>query len=232
VATIPTRIAKDMTSSLPIVFGAVLDPVGNGIVANLTRPEGNLTGIEYLVATIPKLIELAKELSPQTKAIAHLFEPAARGSERSGELADASDTARRLGLTYRAFPISAVEDISRTLDTAVGEGFDTFIVDNVGLLQFHRWSIARQAIDRRMKAIGREREFAAIGGLASFGEESLTLYRRMASHVDKILKGTPVAEIPVEQAAKWELVVNQKTAKILGLTIPTHLLARADEVIE
>jgi putative tryptophan/tyrosine transport system substrate-binding protein len=83
-----------------------------------------------------------------------------------------------------------------------------------------------------MKAIGREREFAAIGGLASFGEESLNLYRRMAAHDDKILKGTPVAEIPVEQAAKFELVLNQKTAKALGLTIPAALLVRADEVIE
>jgi putative tryptophan/tyrosine transport system substrate-binding protein len=83
-----------------------------------------------------------------------------------------------------------------------------------------------------MKAIGREREFAAIGGLASFGEESLNLYRRMAAHVDKILKGTRVAEIPVEQAAKFELVLNQNTAKALGLTIPPALLVRADEVIE
>ena len=229
-----TRSAKDTKSSVPIVFGALLDPVGNDIVANLTQPEGNLTGIVYLQETIPKLIEIAKELSPQTNAIAHLFEPAARGSERAvgRELADASEAARRLRLTYRAFATSAVEDIRRNLDTAGVEGFDTLIVDNIGLLQFHRWPIARHALDRRMKAIGREREFAAIGGLASFGEESLNLYRRMAAHVDKILKGTPVAEIPVEQAAKFELVLNQKTAKALGLTIPPALLIRADEVIE
>jgi putative ABC transport system substrate-binding protein len=229
-----TRSAKDTRSSVPIVFGALLDPVGNDIVANLTRPEGNLTGIVYLEETIPKLIEVAKELSPQTRGIAHLFEPAARGSERAvgRELADGSDAAGRLGLTYRAFPTSAVDDIHRNLDTAGVEGFDTFIVDNLGLLQFHRWPIARQALDRRMKAIGREREFAAIGGLASFGEESLNLYRRMAAHVDKILKGTPVAEIPVERAAKFELVLNQQTAKRLGITIPLALLARADEVIE
>src|SRR4051812_24212532 len=148
------------------------------------------------------------------------------------ELADASDAAGRLELKYRAFPTSAVEDIRRNLDTAGVEGFDTLIVDNIGLLQFHRWPIARQALERRMKAIGREREFAAIGGLASFGEESVNLYRRMAAHVDKILKGTRVAEIPVEQAAKFELVLNQKTAKALGLTIPPALLVRADEVIE
>jgi putative ABC transport system substrate-binding protein len=223
-----------MKSSVPIVFGALLDPVENDIVRNPTHPEGNLTGIMYLPDTIPKLIELAKELSPQTEALAHLFEPAARGSERAvgRELADASNAAHRLGLRYRAFPTSAVEDIRRNLDTAAADGFDSFIVDNIGLLQFHRWPIVRQALERRMKAVGREREFAAIGGLASFGEESLNLYRRMAAHVDKILRGTPVAEIPIEQAAKFELVLNQKTAKTLGLTIPAALLVRADEVIE
>jgi putative tryptophan/tyrosine transport system substrate-binding protein len=115
-----TRSAKDTKTSVPIVFGALLDPVANGIVANLTHPEGNLTGIVYLPETIPKLIEVAKELSPQTSAIGHLFEPAARGSEQAvgRELADASDAARRLGLKYRAFPTRAVEDIRRNSDTA------------------------------------------------------------------------------------------------------------------
>ena len=229
-----TRIAKDNTSRLPIVFGAVLDAAGNRIVENLNRPEANLTGIVYLEETIPKLIEIAKELSPQTKAIAHLFEPAARGARRGAgrELAYASDTAQHLGLTYRDFPVNTSDDLRRVLDLAVADGFDCCIVDNVGLLQFNRYSIMRLVRDRRMKAIGREREFAVIGGLASFGEEQLDLYLRMAAHVDKILKGAPVAEIPVERAAKFELVLNRQTAKALGLTIPPTLLARADEVIE
>ena len=229
-----TRIAKDTTTRLPIVFGAVLDAAGNRIVENLNRPEANLTGIVYLEETIPKLIEIAKELSPQTKAIAHLFEPAARGARRGAgrELAYASDTAQHLGLTYRDFPVNTSDDLRRVLDLAVADGFDCCIVDNVGLLQFNRYSIIRLALDRRMKAIGREREFAAIGGLASFGEEQLDLYLRMAAHVDKILKGAPVAEIPVERAAKFELVLNRQTAKAFGLTIPPTLLARADEVVE
>jgi putative ABC transport system substrate-binding protein len=118
------------------------------------------------------------------------------------------------------------------LDVMAGEGFDTLIVDNSGVLQFHRFPIARQALSRQMTAIGRERYFATAGGLASFGEDGSDLYRRVAAHVDKVLRGGRIADIPVEQASKFELVLNQRTAKAMNVEFPRTLLARADEVIE
>ena len=228
-----TRLAQQSATRLPIVFGSVVDATGNGIIANPNRPEGNLTGVVFLNETVPKLIELARELRPESKAIAHLFEPAARGAPIRPELASLqSEAASRLGFAFREFPISSFDDVRSSLDVAAAEGFDTMIADNAGLLQYHRVSIVRYALDRRMAPIGRERLFATAGGLASFGEDGPDLYRRVAAHVDKILKGTPIREIPIEQASKFELVINSRTAKALSIQIPLILLARADEVIE
>jgi len=179
-----TRIAKARTTRLPIIFGSVVDVVGNGILNDPNRPEGNLTGVVYLDETIPKLMELAKELRPQTKVIAHFFEPIERGPPISRELADTySEAAHRLGLEYRQVPIDAFEAFRRGLDKAVAEGCDAAIVDNAGFLQYYRVSIVRYTLGRGIAPIGRERLFATAGGLASFGEEGTDLYRRAAAHV-------------------------------------------------
>ena len=175
-----TRLVQRSDARLPIIFSSVVDAVGNGIVADLNRPERNLTGV-VLLDTVPKLMELAKELRPKAKRIAHLFEPVARGPIRRELATQQSEAARRLDLAFREFPIEAIEEMPRLLDVMAGEGFDTLIVDNAGLLQFHRFPIGRQALSRQMAAIGRERLFATAGGLASFGEDGSDLYRRVAA---------------------------------------------------
>jgi putative tryptophan/tyrosine transport system substrate-binding protein len=227
------RLAKEGRPRFPVVFSSLSDIPGSGLVTDPNRPSGNMTGVALREETIPKLLELAKELRPEVRLVGHIFEPAARAAPVRPELAQAyAEAANRLGVGIRDLPVGRLDDLRPIFETAANKGIDAVIVDSAGLVQFHRYSIATYAREKHLPAIGRERMFASAGGLASFGEEPFALYRRTAAHVDKLLKGADAADIPVEEASRYELVLNQATATALHLTLPLLMLARADDVIE
>ncbi len=225
--------AKQITSSIPIVTATGPDPVELGLAASLARPGGNVTGMASISSELSgKRLGLLKELLPRVSRMAALWDRAARGSalaERDTEVA-----ARSLGITLQSFPVRP--DDSNAYEAAFvamkrhGAGA-VIVVTSAGLFaSYHR--IAELALKHRLPSCGGTREYAEGGGLISYSADYPDLFRRAATFVDKILKGAKPAELPVEQPTKFELVINLKTAKALGLTIPPSLLLRADQVIE
>ena len=222
--------AKQATSVIPIVFTAVGDPVGTGLVASLARPGGNVTGLSLLATDLAaKRLGLLREV---VLGLRHLAIMANRDTPAAvAEMREVQATARTLGLEVVTSEIRRPEDIGPAFEALKGRA-EALYVCNDPLVTTHRTNINTLASGARLPTMYNVREFVEAGGLMSYGPSFLDLYRRAADLVHKILHGVKPADIPVEQPTKFELVINLKTAKALGLTIPPSPLARADQVIE
>jgi putative ABC transport system substrate-binding protein len=233
VASTPGAVAaKRAKSTIPVVFWGVSDPVGLGLVASLGRPGGNMTGLSLASEEgfAGKWLEMFKQAVPAASQVAVLWNPQAPGLERRA--AEMATGAARLGLTLHELPIRSVDDLGGAFATLAKAHVDGLIVVTDPLTLRHRVQIVQSAAKARVPSVYGFGEFARAGGLMAYGPSVPDLARRAATYVDRILKGTKPADLPVEQPTKFELVINLKTAKALGLTIPPSLLARADQVIE
>ncbi|MDA9427123.1 ABC transporter substrate-binding protein [Bradyrhizobium sp. CCBAU 53380] len=232
--TLAAKAAKRATATIPIVFTAVGDPVEEGLVASLARPGGNVTGFSIaLPDLIGKFLELIKEAVPGASQVALLFKPDTmpdRVREARLRMADAS--ARALGVKLHVFEARGREDFEAAFSDMSKAGADALVVWATPLFSLERRRLADLAAEHRLPAVFFNRSFVEAGGLMSYGPNIPDLNRRAAIYVGKILKGTKPSDLPVEQPTKFELVINFKTAKALGIAVPPSLLARADEVIE
>jgi len=223
--------AKKATGSIPIVMASSADPAGYGIVSRLARPGGNVTGLSTIgVELAGKRLELLKEAIPRIARIAQLANMSSPAS--ASQWPQIEVAARSLGLEPQLLDVRASEDFARAFDTAIKQRADAVSVANDTLIQTNRRRIVDLSTKHRLPSIFGSREFVDAGGLMAYGPNFTDLYRRAATYVDKIFKGAKPADLPVEQPTKFELVINLKTAKALGLTIPQTLLLRADQVIE
>jgi putative ABC transport system substrate-binding protein len=222
--------ARQATAVIPIVFAAVGDPVGTGLVESLARPGSNVTGLSnQLVDLVGKRIEMLREILPGLRTLAimaNVGNPAPML-----EMGEVSSTARTLGLEAATFEIRRAEDIAPAFDALKGRA-DALYVCVDPLLNTNRVRINTLAQGARLPTMYGLREYVEAGGLVSYGPNILNQYRRAAEYVDKILRGAKPADLPVEQPTKFDFVINLTTAKALGLDVPPTLLARADEVIE
>ena len=222
---------KQATTVIPIVFPLAGDPLATGLVASLARPGGNVTGLSNQGADLAgKRLDILREVNPELRRFAVLANVEYPG--RISELADIQTAARTLGLNAAVFEIRPAEDISPVFDTMRKDGAKALYVVGDTFMNSNRDRISALAIQARLPTIYVAREYVEAGGLMSYGANIRHLFARAAELVDKILRGTKPGDIPVEQPTKFELVINLKTAKALGLTVPATLLARADEVIE
>jgi len=223
--------ARQATASIPIVFAVHADPVGLGHVASLARPGGNVTGLSMLLTELAaKELEMMKEAVPHATRIGVLWNPTTPSHQPALKSIEAG--AEKLRVELRMVPTRTLEDFEGAFSTMTQEAVDAFLVVASPLIVAQRIPLARLALMHRLPGMFPFRENVEAGGLMSYGADRDDLYRRAASYVDKILKGAKPADLPVEQASKYRLVVNLNTAKALGLEIPPMLLARADEVIE
>jgi putative tryptophan/tyrosine transport system substrate-binding protein len=223
---------KRATSSIPVVFVAVADPVEQGFVASLARPSGNITGfITFEPLLIGKMLEMLKEIAPDLTRAAVIFNPMT-GAFIPDYLRSFEAVGLSFGVAAAPVLIHEVAEIEETiarLGRAPGSGL---IVVPEAFTNLNRGSIIRLAEEHRVPAIYGYRSLVAEGGLMSFGADQIEIFRRSASYVDRILKGARPADLPVQRPVKYEIAINLKTAKGVGLVVPPSLLARADEVIE
>jgi putative ABC transport system substrate-binding protein len=223
---------KSATATIPIVFVAVADPVGLGLVQSLARPGGNITGFATFVPGDwnSKQIEILRELVPGASKIALLVNPG-NPIHMLILAEEIPRTARNLGMVLPAVEATTAEELDTALASAAAQHADAIMVFADPLVNFQAARVVALAAKYHLPAIYLFRQFAN-GGLVVYGPQLSDLFRRAGGHVDKILKGTKPSDLPVEQPTKFELVINMKTAKALGLTVPPSLLVRADEVIE
>jgi putative tryptophan/tyrosine transport system substrate-binding protein len=228
---IPIRSAKNATKTIPIVVASSpINPVEAGLVQSLARPGGNVTGITNLTAELGgKRLELLKEAVPKVARVA-VFEDGSPGN--LSELKNLPDAARALGLTIKPWEVRAIDDFDRVFAAMNKERPDGIYVPSGTLTRDNRKRIAGLALKSRLPSMYSSREGVEAGGLMSYGADLADIYRRVAYYVDRILKGAKPADLPVEQPTKFELMINLKTAKQIGLTIPQSLLYRADRVIK
>ena len=225
------RATKQATSTIPIVMVSVADPVGAGFVASLAHPGGNVTGLANLAQeTMGKRLQLLKTTIPGTERIAILLNPGNPGNIL--QLQAARQPARTLRTELLSVEYGSLDDIDGAFATMTRERADSLIVLADPISIEAKGRIVELAASHKLPAIYPTRESAMVGGLMSYGTDLNDLNRSAATYVDKILKGAKPADLPVEQPTKFELVVNLKTAQALGLTVPTVILAGADEVIE
>jgi len=230
VPTVTALTAKNRTGTIPVIFTAVPDPIGAGLVTNLSRPEGNVTGITSMASDLTgKRLQLLQEVLPGSN-VTVLANPANPNTAK--QLIETKETAERLGLVVN---IQEARD-SIGLDNAfsvipVRRPTAVFVLTDP-MFYVQRSQIARFALERRLPAIFELREFVDAGGLMSYGADFTDMFRKAATYAGRIFRGAKPSDLPVEQPTKFELVINLKTAKALGLTIPPSLLLRADEVIQ
>nr|MBI3612990.1 ABC transporter substrate-binding protein [Nitrospirota bacterium] len=230
-ATPGARAAKEATTTIPIVMIGVGDPVGLGYVASLARPGGNVTGLSSLSVDLgPKRLELLRAALPGVSLVGLMWNPA--DPARALEVRETRAAAERLGLRLQAAEVRNPDEVERSFTAMTRKPPDALIVLQDPFTILHRQRIADLALKTRLPAVSTFREFAEAGGFMSYGASLADLWRRGATFVDKILNGARPADLPVEQPTKFELVVNLKTAKALGLTIPPSVLIRADQVIQ
>ena len=223
--------AQRATGTIPIVMVFPVDPVGSGLVASLARPGGNTTGLSLQLADVAaKRVQLLKEVVPAVPRISLLWDPTFPGME--GAVAGTEAAASRLGLKLQILEARSPSELDRAFETMTTEGVPALIVWGSDTLFVHRAQIARLATKARLPAICPFREYVDTGCLMSYSASLSDLCRRAATYVDRILKGAKPADLPIEQPTKFDLFINLKTAKALGLTIPQSLLQRADQVIE
>ena len=223
--------AKKAASTIPIVMTSVADPVGIGLVASLAHPGGNVTGLsDFNAGVVAKRLELLKEVVPSASRIAVLLNPANPTNLLQLKLTQAAAPA--LGVTFLSLEAKGPDDIDHAFTVIRKERAGALIVFADPMLNTHQTRITELAVKTRLPAVYNERGYMDAGGPMSYGTNIGDLYRRAATYVDKILKGAKPADLPVEQPMKFELVINLKAAKPIGLTIPPNVLARADKVIK
>jgi putative tryptophan/tyrosine transport system substrate-binding protein len=225
-----TRPAREATSTIPIVMAQDIDPVATGFVASLARPGGNITGLSSLAPQISgKQLELLKEIVPKLTRVAVLW--ASSNPANAQMLREMEDAAGTLGIKVQSLDILGPKDVQVAFRTASKASAEAVLVLQNGVAAAHRKELAEFAVKSRLPAVYPRLEFVADGGLMSYGASFADMDRRAATYVDKILKGAKPADLPVAQPTKFELVINLKAAKQIGLTIPPNVLARADRVI-
>ncbi len=227
-----TRVAQKASGTIPIVFaGLGSDPVEIGLISSMARPGGNVTGLTSLAPELNgKRLELLKEVFPKVARVAFLWRIGSFSGERHFKEAEA--VAGELGMRLHSVGVREPDDLERGLEAARRAGAQALTSTPSPLFTTHRVRIATLATKNRLPAIYPSTEFVEAGGLMSYGPDDLEYWRRAATYVDKILKGAKPGDLPVEQPTKFELVINLKTAKALGLKIPQSILVRADEVIQ
>ena len=225
------KAAKNATSTIPIVFATGADPVGEGLVDSLARPGGNLTGVSFLTVELhPKRFELLRELFPQARTIGLLVNPNNPYNEQLMPAVQAA--AQKEGLQLHILKASTESEIDAAFAALVQQQTGTLIVSADALFFYRREQLVELAARHAVPAIYEYREFVTAGGLISYGAGLTTVFRQVGVYTGKILKGSKPADLPVVQPTTFELVINLKTAKAIGLTIPPSILSRADEVIE
>jgi putative ABC transport system substrate-binding protein len=231
-ANLGAMAAKKATTTVPIVFVGVADPVGAGLVESLARPSGNVTGLSvaFEEGFAGKWVELLKEAVPRASRMAVLFDQASAAREPS--LRDMETAAAALRVRLREISVREASEFDAAFATMARDGAGGLIVWTSPLTLRYRARIVQLAATRHLPAMYGFGEFARAGGLMAYGPSVREMFRRAATYVDRILKGSKPADLPVEQPTKFELVINLKTAKALGLTIPPSLLARADQIIQ
>ena len=225
-----TNAAKRATTRIPIVMTVTRDPVAEGLVASLARPGSNVTGLTSLVPGLSqKYVELLKEANPSTTRVAVVTGPGSPTVETRNELLSA---AQQAGIELSFFEVSAPDQIDGVLARARKSGCRAIVVPHDARTYLYRRELVQLALRHQLPGIYWSREYVEEGGLMAYGASLADLGRRAASIVDRILKGAKPADLPVEQPTKFDFVINMKSAKTLGLTVPPSLLLRADQVIE
>ncbi|HEY6992531.1 MAG TPA: ABC transporter substrate-binding protein [Xanthobacteraceae bacterium] len=231
VNTPAAQAAKKATTSVPIVIMRVADPVKSGLVPSLAHPGGNVTGLSFMPDELgAKGIEMLRETLPSISRVAALYQ-----GDNPGARIVVTETERRsaqLGLRFLSLPVHDPDEFSGAFETAARAQTDALFVMDDGAMTKHRGQILDLAARHALPVVSIYRDFAAAGGLIAYGPSLPAVYRRAAYYVDRLLKGETPSRLPVEQPTKFDLVVNLKTAKTLGLTIPSAVLLRADELIE
>jgi putative tryptophan/tyrosine transport system substrate-binding protein len=230
IVTVGGNIAKQATSDIPIVFALAGDPIGQGLVASLARPGGNITGMSLQAVDLAgKRLEILREFVPSLRKLA-VF--AFVGNTRSElELNEVQAAAKTLGIEIVMLEIRRADDLAPAFDTLRDRAEALYVPSNP-LANTNRVLINDLALSARMPTVHGFRQYVDTGGLISYGPSTPDLFRRTAEYVDKILRGAKPGDLPVEQPTKFDLIINLRTAKALGLTVPLPLLSRADEVIE
>jgi putative ABC transport system substrate-binding protein len=233
VASAPRAVfaAKKASATIPIVFAAATDPVGIGLVSSLARPGGNITGLSLMAPDLDgKRLELLKEAFPKVARVAFLWFPGAPTGNLT--LTEMEAGAKALGVKLQSLEVRSLDDFQSTFARAKREGAQALITTPHSLINTQQRQVLDFAAKNRLPAMYHTSEFVEAGGLMSYGPNTADLYRRAADYVDKILKGTKPADLPVEQPTRFEFVINVKAAKQIGLTIPPKVLAQADKVIK
>jgi ABC-type uncharacterized transport system substrate-binding protein len=225
-----TSVAKEATRTIPIVMAAAADPVGTGLVSSLARPGGNITGLTTISAELSgKRLELLKEALPRVSRVAVLLNSKEPGSALAWK--EMEGAAQPLGMQLQSFEVRGANDFDKAFAGVTKRQSGALMVVRGGVTNANEARIVDFAVQKRLPAMSSRSGFAEAGGLMFYGVNDADLYRRAATFVDKILKGAKPADLPVQQATKFEFVINLKTAKQIGLTIPPNVLARADKVI-
>ena len=232
-STAATRAAKNATTTIPIVMAAASDPVGTGLVVSLARPGGNITGLSLMAPELAgKRLELLREVLPRVARVAFL----ASGRDPDGRLfvEEAQAAAERFGMQIQPLVIGGPEEIEGAFSAMIRERAGALIVQPTFITYYSEQSrrVVDLAAKNRLATVSDYKEFVDAGGLISYGPDRRENFRRAATYVDKIVKGTKPADLPVERPVKFELIINLKTAKQIGLTIPQSVLYRADKVIK
>jgi putative tryptophan/tyrosine transport system substrate-binding protein len=233
-STPATLAARRATRTLPIVFIGVADPITDGLVTSLARPGANVTGLSSLTPElVGKRLDLLKQAVPRVSQVAVLWQPGGQGERTAKDMLKGAEVAARaLGVRLQFVEARGPADLDRAFSEIIKARADALTVLGTPMFFNERRRLVDLTAKNRLPALYPIREFVDAGGLTSYGANFADLYRRAAAYVDKIFKGAKPADLPVEQPTKFELVINLKTAKALGLTIPPSLLGRADEVIE
>ncbi len=231
-STAAALAAKEATITIPIVMGLSVDPVSNGLVTNLARPEGNITGVttSYGRGQFRKRLELLKEVVPKLTIVGFLWTPSRRNVQRWMKRFNRVE--RLMGLKIQSLEVRSTDDFESAFQAANEQGVQGLIALRQRVILRGRKRIVALAIRSRLPAIQDSKRFAKSGGLMSYGASRADLRRRQANYVDRILKGAKPGDLPIEQPKKLDLVINLKTAKQIGVTIPPSLLYQADEVIQ
>jgi putative ABC transport system substrate-binding protein len=229
---VPTQAVRRETTTIPIVMATSADPLGAGLVASLARPGGNITGMTQDVGleVLVKTMQLLKEAIPKSSQVAIVLDP--RNPPNVSALPLLQKAAPELALKLQAFEIRSAADIEQAFAAMAGKAFDALLVLPNPVTITHRKLQVDLAAEHKVPAMYWWRELTSLGGLMSYGVDFADQWRRAAGYVDRVLKGAKPADLPIEQPTKFELVINLKTARALGLTIPRSLLLQADEIIE
>jgi putative ABC transport system substrate-binding protein len=229
VGTDVARLVKNVVGSIPLVAAVSEDPVAIGLVASLSRPGGNMTGVTFISSELAgKRLELLKEILPRATRVAVLWNP----THVDSEVRELEPAARSLGIKLESVEVRTTEELDAALRALAAAGADAVMVIPSRMINLNAKRIAEFARERRLPAVSMWSAFAEAGALLTYGPDVPAVIRRLAIYVDKILKGARPEDLPIERPTRFELVVNLRTAKALGVTLPPSLLRRADRVIE